>query len=157
MLKDAIALELGNELLVRDGGFFTALGHNRQILQILQQLFVLGNRQQNSGAFTALVREILNGIAHRPEITAGSCYCRETLAGAHPPSSVNVGGARESDVRLLACSACPFARLAAASPSDGGLAAAGRVSQAGRHPFGLCLRPYPCYPCDPWLSESLLP
>src|SRR5206468_11006653 len=107
-LKDAIALELGNELLVRDGGFFTALGHNRQILQILQQLFVLGNRQQNSGAFTALVREILNGIAHRPEITAGSCYCRETLAGAYPPSSVNVGGARESDVRLPALLGMPI-------------------------------------------------
>ena len=63
-LKEAIALELGNELLVRDGGLAAALGYDGQIFQIFEQFLVIGNRKNDGSAFAVVVRDVLNRIAH---------------------------------------------------------------------------------------------
>ena len=70
-------LELGNELLVRDSGLLPALGYDRQIFQILQQLLVVQYREDDSGAFSALIGQVLNWIAHRADVTAACRRCRE--------------------------------------------------------------------------------
>src|SRR6266446_1571194 len=59
MSKDAIALQFADELLVRDGGLAAALGDHSQVLQILQQLFVIGDRKHHSRLFSVLVGQIL--------------------------------------------------------------------------------------------------
>lgn len=43
--NEAIALELGDELLVRNGGLVPALCYDRQIVQILQHFLVVGDRK----------------------------------------------------------------------------------------------------------------
>jgi hypothetical protein len=63
-LKEAIALELGNELLVRDSWLSTALCYDGQILQVLQQFFVVRDWKNDGCAFAAIVSDIFNGIAH---------------------------------------------------------------------------------------------
>ncbi len=63
-LKEAIALELGNELLVRNGGFSPALCYDGKIFQVLQQFFVVGDWKNDGCAFAAIVSDIFNGIAH---------------------------------------------------------------------------------------------
>lgn len=63
-LKEAIALELRNELLVRDGGLAAALGYDGQIFQILEQFLVIGNRKNDGSAFAMVVGNIFNRLAH---------------------------------------------------------------------------------------------
>ena len=63
-LKEAIALELGNELLVRDGGLATALGYDGQIFQIFEQFLVIGNRKNDGSAFAMVIGNIFNRLAH---------------------------------------------------------------------------------------------
>ncbi len=64
MSKDAISLQFRDELLVRDGDLVTALRDHRQVLQIFQQFFVIGDRKHNGSALTARVGQILDRIAH---------------------------------------------------------------------------------------------
>ena len=63
-LKEAIALELGNELLVRNGGLSPALCYDGQIFQVFQQFFVVGDWKNDGCAFAAIIRDVLNRIAH---------------------------------------------------------------------------------------------
>jgi hypothetical protein len=63
-LKEAIALELGNELLVRNGGLLPALCYDGQIFEVFQQLFVLSDWNNDSRTFAAIVGNVLNRIAH---------------------------------------------------------------------------------------------
>jgi hypothetical protein len=63
-LKEAIALELGNELLVRDGGLTAALGYDGQIFQIFEQFLVIGNRKNDGSAFAVVVGNVFNRLAH---------------------------------------------------------------------------------------------
>jgi hypothetical protein len=63
-LKEAIALELGNELLVRNGGLFSALCYDGQVFQVFQQFFVVGDWKNDGRAFAAIIRDVLNRIAH---------------------------------------------------------------------------------------------
>jgi hypothetical protein len=67
-LKEAIALELGNELLVRNGGLLPALCYDGQIFEVFQQLFVLSDWNNDSRTFAAIVGNVLNRIAHERKI-----------------------------------------------------------------------------------------
>src|SRR5438128_1703788 len=49
--KEAIALQFAEKLRVRDGGFVAALGDDGQILQVLDQLFIVGNREHHRRFF----------------------------------------------------------------------------------------------------------
>ena len=56
-------LELGNELLVRDGGLLSTLGYNGQSFEVFQQFFVIGNWKNDRRAFAAIIRDVLR-VAH---------------------------------------------------------------------------------------------
>ena len=64
-LKEAIALELGNELLMRNGWLLPALSYYRQIFQVFQQFLVVGDRKNDGCALATIIRDVLNRIAHR--------------------------------------------------------------------------------------------
>jgi hypothetical protein len=68
-LKEAIALELGNELLVRNGGLSPALCYDGQVFQVFQQFFVVGDWKHDGCAFAAIIGDVLNRIAHWRKIT----------------------------------------------------------------------------------------
>jgi len=59
MLNDAIPLEVGNELLMRDRWLVSPLGYDGQVLQIFQQLLILGNRKHNGRSLALIVGQIL--------------------------------------------------------------------------------------------------
>jgi hypothetical protein len=60
-LKEAIALELGKELLVRDGRFAAALGYDSQVVEVFQQFLVVRDWEYNGGAFAAIIGDVFNG------------------------------------------------------------------------------------------------
>jgi hypothetical protein len=64
MLKRSIALEFGEEVVVRDDGFVTAFGDDGEIVQILKELLVFADGQNDCGAVAVLVREVLQCLAH---------------------------------------------------------------------------------------------
>ena len=59
MLKDAIPLQLGFELLVRNGGLVPSFGYGRQIIQIFEKLLVICNREHNGCLRAGLVGQVL--------------------------------------------------------------------------------------------------
>jgi hypothetical protein len=63
-LKEPIALELGNKLLVRNGRLLAALSYDGQIFEVFQQFFVLGDWNNDGCTFAAIVGDVLNRIAH---------------------------------------------------------------------------------------------
>ena len=62
--SEPITLELGNELLVRDGGLAAALGYDGQIFQIFKHFLVIGNRKKDGSGFAVVVGNIFNRLAH---------------------------------------------------------------------------------------------
>ena len=50
MLKDAIPLQFGFELVVRNDGLVPPFGYGGQIIQIFEKLLVICNRKHNGGA-----------------------------------------------------------------------------------------------------------
>ena len=70
-----IALELGNELLVRNGRLLPALCYDGQIFQVFQQFFVVGDWQNDPRAFAAVIRDVLNRIAHKRRLAETEAIC----------------------------------------------------------------------------------
>ena len=103
-LKEAIALELGNELLVRDGGLAAALGYDGQIFQIFEQSLVIGNRQNDGSAFAVVVGNIFNRLAHGTKINGNGsypqCRCREMKVRDGEDTIANTRGAYAPQIRL---------------------------------------------------------
>ena len=77
MLKDAIALELFDELLMGNCGFIAALGDNGQVVQVLDQLLIVRNWQDDGGALAALVGKILKRLAHQLNFSFQARDCRD--------------------------------------------------------------------------------
>ena len=69
MLKEAISPQLRFELLVGDGRFLPPLCNRREIVKVFQQLFIICDREHNSGFLAGLVGEILQGFAHPNKVT----------------------------------------------------------------------------------------
>ena len=88
MLKGSIALEVGDESVVRDYRFVAALGHNCEIVQVLKKLLVVADGQQDGGAVAVLVSELLESLAHGEETTLRPIDCRVRRA-ADPLNGVN--------------------------------------------------------------------
>ena len=74
-LKEAIALELSDELLVWNGWLLPALGYDRQIFQVFQQFFVIGDWKDYCRAFAAIIRDVLNRIAHERSLRETAVIC----------------------------------------------------------------------------------
>ena len=79
MLKSAIALEVGNEGIVGDNGFAAALGDDCEIVQIFEELLVVGDGKNDGGALAMLVSEILQGLAHTAKATHCPLRCRDRI------------------------------------------------------------------------------
>ena len=56
---------VSNELLVRNGRLLPALCYDGQIFQVFEQFFVICNWKNYRCAFAAIIRDVLNRIAHR--------------------------------------------------------------------------------------------
>src|ERR1035437_1562899 len=69
MLKDAIPLQVGFELLVQHRRFLSPLGEGCQVLQILQQLLVVTDREHDGSLLASLVSEVLQSFTHARKIT----------------------------------------------------------------------------------------
>jgi hypothetical protein len=99
-LKEAIALELGNELLVRNGGLLPALCYDGQIFEVFQQLFVLSDWNNDSRTFAPIVGNVLNRIAHdwRLAETAmiGNGEQTEVYRAGHPDQATAAIGPQSS-------------------------------------------------------------
>jgi len=67
-LKEAIALELGNELLVRNGRLVAPLGYHGQIFQVFQQFLVVGDWKNHGRTFAAVIGDVFNSIAHQTRL-----------------------------------------------------------------------------------------
>ncbi len=67
-LKEAIALELGNELLVRNGRLLPALSYDGQIFEVFQQFFVIRDWNNDGCTFAAIVGNVPNRLAHERKI-----------------------------------------------------------------------------------------
>jgi hypothetical protein len=91
--KEAIALELGNKLLVRNGWLSAALSYDCQIFQIFQQFFIVGNRKHNGCAFAALISDVLYRIAHDSMITVADCGLKRRCRGQGGLNSLPATGA----------------------------------------------------------------
>jgi len=74
-LKEAIALELGNELLVRNGRLLPAFDYDGQIFKVFQKFFVVGDGDNDRRAFAAIVGNVLYGIAHDWRIAESNVVC----------------------------------------------------------------------------------
>ena len=79
MLKRAIALEVGNESVVADDGFVAALSDDCEIVQILEELLVVGDWKNDGGAVAMLVSEILQALAHTAKATHCPLRCRDRI------------------------------------------------------------------------------
>src|SRR6266853_578001 len=64
MSNDPIPLEVGDEFLVRDCRLVSPLSYHRQILQVLQELLIVGNREHNGSSLAMIVGQILKRVAH---------------------------------------------------------------------------------------------
>jgi hypothetical protein len=64
MLKRAIALEITEELVLRNDGLVAALGDDGKIVQILQELFVFADGKHDGGSLTVLISQVLQDLAH---------------------------------------------------------------------------------------------
>ena len=84
MLKGSIALEVGEESVVRDDGLVAALGYDGEIFQVFEQLLVIANGQHDCRAVAVLVREILQGLAHGQEATPRPPQSRARAATRQP-------------------------------------------------------------------------
>jgi hypothetical protein len=73
-----IALELGNELLVRNGRLLPALCYDGQIFQVFQQFFVVGDWQNDRRAFAAIVGDVFNRITHARRLAETEAICNES-------------------------------------------------------------------------------
>ena len=78
-----------------DDEFVATLCDDNDLVQILKQLFVVADGKNDGGAVAVLVREILQGPAHRAEATLYLPRCRETRAAPRlydgPPSCRSSG------------------------------------------------------------------
>ena len=74
-LKEAIALDLGNELLVRNGRLLPAFDYDGQIFKVFQKFFVVGDGDNDRRAFAAIVGNVLYGIAHDWRIAESNVVC----------------------------------------------------------------------------------
>ena len=70
MLKGPIALQFGNELVVRDEWLIATLGNDREVVQVFEKFLVVANRKHNRRAVAMFVSEILQGLAHARKVTA---------------------------------------------------------------------------------------
>ena len=100
MLKGSIALEVSEEFGVRDNGFVAAFGDHGQIVQVLQQLLVVADREDDGGAVAVLVGEILQGLAHGAETTPRLLPCRGDgdMPSLSLPAQIWVGFTELGDV-----------------------------------------------------------
>jgi hypothetical protein len=71
----AIALELGNELLMRNGWFLPALGYYGQIFQVFQQFLVVSHWKNHGCTFATIIRDVLNRIAHAGRLAETDVIC----------------------------------------------------------------------------------
>jgi len=69
MLKDAISPQPGFELLVGNGWFLPPLRNRREIVEILQQLLIVREREHDGRLLPGLVGEVLQGFGHARKIT----------------------------------------------------------------------------------------
>src|SRR5437879_3905315 len=69
MLKNAIPPQLRFELLVGDGWLLPPLRNRREIVEVLQQLFIVREREHDGRLLPGLVGEVLQGFAHASKIT----------------------------------------------------------------------------------------
>jgi len=53
--KNAISLQFRDELRMRSGRLVPTFCYDSEILKILQQLFIFGNREHHSGPFAVFV------------------------------------------------------------------------------------------------------
>jgi hypothetical protein len=60
ILYDAISLQLGDQLVVGGGGFFTPFGHGRQIVDVFEKLLEFFDGENNGGLFARLVGDVLD-------------------------------------------------------------------------------------------------
>ncbi len=67
-LNEAIALELGNKLLVRNGRLVAPLGYHGQIFQVFQQFLVVGDWKNHGRTFAAVIGDVFNSIAHHTRL-----------------------------------------------------------------------------------------
>ena len=77
-LKEPIALELGNKLLVRNGRLLAALSYNGQIFEVFQQFFVLGDWNNDGCTFAAIVGDVLNRVAHERRLEERALICNRS-------------------------------------------------------------------------------
>src|SRR5258706_4882983 len=66
--NDAIALEIGDELLMGNRRLVATLRNHCQVIQILQKLFVIRNREHYGRALAALVGQIPQSVAHEQRL-----------------------------------------------------------------------------------------
>ena len=82
MLKDAIPLRLGFELVVGNDGLVPPFGYGGQIIQILEKFLVICNRKHNGGLRPGPVGQILQVGTHgKIYDDAGECRCAKDLSG----------------------------------------------------------------------------
>ena len=76
MLKGSIALQVGDEIVVRDHGFVAVFGHRGEIIQILQKPFVVADRQHDRSTVAVFISEILDRLTHGLEARCCRPGCR---------------------------------------------------------------------------------
>jgi len=61
---------------MRNQRLVPAFRHDSEILEILQQLFILGDRENDRRPLAVFVGEILKGLAHTNNLSFKSLWCR---------------------------------------------------------------------------------
>jgi hypothetical protein len=102
MLKEAIAPQLGFELLVGNGRLFAPLGNRCQIIQIFQQLLSIRDWEYDRRLLASLVREILQSFAHANKMPPRPPVVEVGNGLMHSGASSSGPGLRKEGVLLRA-------------------------------------------------------
>src|ERR1035437_1420358 len=101
MLKDAIPLQVGFELLVQHRRFLSPLGEGCQVLQILQQLLVVTDREHDRSLLASLVSEVLQSFTHARKITPQRAFVEAPNAHGRLPLHTAASGAVPPSQHLI--------------------------------------------------------
>ena len=80
MLKGSVALQVGDEIIVREYSFVAAFGYRGKIVQIFEELFIVADWQHNRSTVAMLVGKILEHLTHGIEVMRWCPSCRKFAA-----------------------------------------------------------------------------